>query len=462
MIKDMTKGNVLALILLFSVPILIGNVFQQMYQLADIFIVGRLLGENALAAVGASAPIYFMFLIIAFSFTGGLTAVTAQRFGAADEEGVRQSVTHSIRASVVLSLLLMAVLLFFLHPVMRVLNVPKIIYGDSYNFIFILGMFMFLMVGFNLLSGFIRALGDSQTPLYFLIFSSLLNIIFNFVLIKYCGLGVIGSAIGTVLAIMISDLCCLWYIWKNYPILRLKKEDWKYNAAFMREHLNIAIPMSIQFSILSLSIMVIQAVCNSFGAQIIVGFTIALRIEQLATQPLLALGLAIATFAAQNYGAGKLTRIRQAVKQTCVVSFVISVMASAVMFFFGRNLVGSFLDTPDSFAVGVGTAYLEISMMFYCFLGMIFIFKNTLQSMGKPFYPVLSGFIELGIRSFAAIILAQKIGYEGIYYASPLAWAGGASCVFIGYYLNVYYKKGAIIQEYKQLSQRRRSNQVCS
>lgn len=456
MIKDMTKGSALRLILLFSLPILIGNVFQQMYQLADILIVGRLLGENALAAVGASAPVYFMFLIIAFSFTGGLTAITAQRFGAGDYDGVRRSVTHSIIASIVLSLFLMGILLFFLHPVMQILNVPNSIYEDSYNFIFILGMGMFLTVGFNLLSGFIRALGDSKTPLYFLIFSSLLNIIFNFILIKYFGFGVIGSAVGTVSAITVSVFCCLWYIWRNYPILRLKKEDWHYNAAFMREHLNIAIPMSIQFSILSVSIMVIQAVCNSFGEQIIVGFTIALRIEQLATQPLLALGLAMATFAAQNYGAGKLTRIRQAVKKTCLVSFAFSLAASIFMFFYGRDLVGSFLETPDSFAVTVGVNYLEISMLFYCFLGMIFIFKNSLQSMGKPFYPVLSGFIELAIRSFAAIILAQKIGYEGIYYASPLAWFGGATCVFIGYYLNVYYKKNAIITECKELSHRRR------
>ena len=442
MIKDMTKGAVLPLILLFSLPILIGNVFQQFYQLADIFIVGRLLGNNALAAVGASAPIYFMFLIIAFSFTGGLTAVTAQRFGAHDEAGVRSSVTHSIRASIVLSLILMSSLLFFLHPVMHILNVPDSIYEDSYNFIFILGMGMFLTIGYNLLSGFIRALGDSRTPLYFLIFSSLLNIAFNFVLIKYCGFGVIGSAVGTVLAITVAVICCFIYMWKNYPILRLKKEDWKYNKAFMLEHLNIAIPMSIQFSVLSLSIMVIQAVCNSFGENIIVGFTIALRIEQLATQPLLALGLAIATFVAQNYGAGELMRIRQGVRKTAVVSLTISLAASLFMFVYGKKLVGSFLNSPNETAVNVGVEYLEVSMMFYFFLGMIFIFKNTLQSMSKPFYPVLSGFIELGIRSFAAIILAQSLGYAGIYWASPLAWVGGATCMFVGYYINVYKKKG--------------------
>lgn len=165
---------------------------------------------------------------------------------------------------------------------------------------------------------------------------------FNLVLIKFCRLGVIGSAVGTVIAISISVVCCIIYIKRNYPILRLKKEDWAYNPAFMREHLNIAIPMSIQFSILALSIMVIQAVCNSFGEKIIVGFTIALRIEQLATQPLMAIGLAMATFAAQNYGAGKLSRIREAVKKACLTSFVISLLMSTVMFFFGTHIIGSF------------------------------------------------------------------------------------------------------------------------
>ncbi len=438
MIKDLTSGNSLKLILLFSIPILIGNVFQQMYQLADIFIVGRLLGENALAAVGASAPIYFTFLILAFSFTGGLTAITAQRFGAGDYDGVRRSITHSIRASLTLSVILTLLLVITLKRLMHILHVPTAIYEDSYNFIMILGLAMVLIVAFNLLSGFIRALGDSKTPLYFLIFSSVLNIIFNLLLIKYVGLGVIGSAVGTVIAITISVICCVIYIKRNYPILRLRKEDWIYDSTFMREHLNIAIPMSIQFSILAFSIMVMQAVCNSFGEKIIVGFTIALRIEQLATQPLMAIGLAMATFVAQNYGAGKLPRIRDAVRKTCLTSLILSIIMSAVMFFFGSHIIGSFLEHPDPFVVQIGVSYLSVSIMFYFFLGMIFIFKNTLQSMGKPLYPVISGVVELGIRFFAAVWLASKIGYPGIYYASPLAWVGGALVVIIGYYNYVY------------------------
>jgi Na+-driven multidrug efflux pump len=210
--------------------------------------------------------------------------------------------------------------------------------------------------------------------------------------------------------------------------------------------------MSIQFSILSLGIMVLQAVSNSFGENIIVGLTISLRVEQLATQPLMAIGLAMATFAAQNYGAGLISRIRGGVRQTALVSFLLSLSMSGIIFLFGRNLVGSFLNDPNPLAVTVGVEYLNISMVFYFFLGMIFIFKNTLQSMGKPLYPVLSGFVELGIRSFVAIYLTQKIGYTGIYYASPLAWIGGASVVFTGYYLNVYRKSPkAVKKEYRKI-----------
>lgn len=438
MIKDMTKGNALRLILLFSLPILIGNVFQQMYQLADIFIVGRLLGENALAAVGASAPIYFMFLIIAFSFTGGLTAVTAQRFGAGDYDGVRRSVTHSLRASLVLSVFLTTVLLLSLRRLLHILNVPESIFEDSYRFIMILGGAMVLIVAFNLLSGFIRALGDSVTPLFFLIFSTVLNILFNYILIRYAGLGVTGSALGTLIAIAISVVCCGVYIWRNFPILRLKREDWAYDAVFMREHLHIAVPMSVQFSVLALGMMVIQAVSNSFGEKVIVGLTIALRVEQLATQPLMAIGLAMATFVAQNFGAGNFGRIRHAVRRTVLTSFLISIAMSIIVFVFGRQIVGVFLENPDPQAVRVGMSYLNVSIMFYFFLGMIFIFKNTLQSISKPLYPLVSGFTELGIRSFAAIYLAARLGYEGIYYASPLAWFGGALVMFTGYYFNVY------------------------
>ncbi len=452
MIQDMTKGSPLKLIILFSLPILIGNIFQQLYQLADIFIVGRLLGENALAAVGASAPIFFTFIIISISFTSGLTAITAQRFGAKDYEGVRRSVTHSIRASLVLGIIITAILISILSPMLKILNIPQTIYNDAYNFIFILGLALTLIVFSNLLFGFIRALGDSRTPLYFLVFTTIINIVFNYILINNFHLGVKGSALGTVISIALSVLGCILYIRKNYPILHVKKQDWMYNKDFMYEHLKIAIPMSIQFTILSLSMMIIQAICNSFGEKIIVGFTIALRIEQLAIQPLLAIGIAIATYVAQNYGAGKISRIREGIRKSILVSILINVILSLSIFFFGKTIISLFLENKNNFIINIGTSYLNISIMFYFFLGSIFIFRNALQSMGKPLYPLISVTADLIVRSLAAIILSKSMGYQGIYYTGPLAWITGSIIVFIGYYINVYNKnEKEIKKEYRMI-----------
>ena len=441
MVQNMTSGSPAKLILIFALPLLIGNLFQQLYNISDILIVGRLLGVKALAAVGATAPIYFVFLLISFGFTGGLTVITAQRFGAGDYNGVRKSITHSFMASSFLSISIMIFLALFLHPLLRIMNIPQEIMEDAFNFMAVLTGGLVMIVFYNLLAGFVRALGDSKTPLYFLIFSTLLNILFNFTLIYYFHLGVIGSAIGTVSAISVAVILCLIYIYKKFPLMRITKKDWIFDAAFMKMHLHIAIPMAIQFSILSLSMMVIQSVCNSFGPDVIAAFTAALRIEQLATQPLVALGIAMATYAAQNWGAGKITRIRKGVRFAGLVSLTISIFMSLLVRYVGSDMIAVFLKDESSFIITTGKAYLSISTMFYFFLGMIFIFRNTLQGMGKSIIPLIAGFIELAMRSFAAIFLAHAIGYKGIFYASPIAWVGASLVVMIGYVIVIYNLK---------------------
>lgn len=448
MVQNMTAGSPAKLILMFALPLLIGNLFQQLYQISDILIVGRLIGIEALAAVGATAPIYFVFLLIAFGFTGGLTVVTAQRFGAGDYKGVRTSITHSLIAAGILSGLITVFLILFLRPLLKIMNVPAEIMEDAYKFMSVLTGGLILIVFFNLLSGFIRALGDSKTPLYFLVFSTLLNIAFNFTLIYHFKLGVVGSAIGSVCAIFISVILCLVYMYKKFPIMRLKAEDWKYSHAFMRVHLNIAVPMAIQFSVLSLSMMIIQSVCNSFGPDVIAAFTAALRIEQLATQPLVALGIAMATYSAQNWGAGKVTRIRKGVRIAGLTSLAISIFMSLAVRYIGRDMISVFIKDGNQFIIDTGKFYLSISTLFYFFLGMIFIFRNTLQGMGKSLIPLIAGFTELGMRSFAAIYLAHIMGYKGIFYASPIAWFGASMVVMIGYVVTIYKLKGKKSKNY--------------
>lgn len=433
MIQNMTTGSPAKLILTFSLPLLIGNLFQQMYNISDILIVGRLLGVNALAAIGASAPIYFIFLLIVFGFTGGLTVITAQKFGAGDFNGMRKSITHCIRANIALSILMSIFLGIFLHPLLKLLNVPSEIMDDAYNFMIILTAGLVLLGFYNLLAGFIRALGDSKTPLYFLMFSTVLNIALNITFIYGLGMGVAGSALGTVTAIGLAVVLCLGYIHKKFPIMHLKKADWIYDSQFMKQHLIIAIPMALQFSILSVGMMIIQSICNSFGPEVITGFTAALRIEQLAMQPLLALGISMATYVAQNWGAGKISRIRRGVTIATLSALSFSIIISLAVRFIGRDMIAVFLKDENAYIVEIGRAYLSISTLFYFFLGMIFVFRNTLQGMGKSLIPLLGGFIELIMRSFAAVYLAKTMGYKGIFYASPIAWLGAALVLMVGY-----------------------------
>lgn len=437
MIKDMTAGNPTRLILTFAFPLLLGNIFQQLYNISDIVIVGRLLGVNALAAAGASAPIVNTLLLITLGFTAGLCVITAQRFGAKDVAGVRKSVAHSIVASVVMSFLITAVLTVYLRRILVAMNVPDEIMMDTYNFMLIQSVGLVLIVLYNLLAGFIRALGDSKTPLYFLIFSSVMNVLLNLFLIYVLKMGIIGSALGTMAAVIISVVCCLFYIRRHFPILHLRRSDWMLDWPFMKQHLAVAVPMALQFSVIAVGLLIIQAVCNSFGANTIAAFTSALRIEQLATQPMVALGLALATYSAQNYGAGMIGRIRRGVRNSSAISLCFSLFIALAVRFIGENMIGIFIENPAEEIITIGHSYLNITTMFYFFLGQIFIYRNTLQGMGNTVMPMLACIVELVMRSFAAVFLAREMGYLGLCYASPIAWIGASAVVAGGYFLTV-------------------------
>ncbi len=462
MINDLTVGHPLKLIVQFALPLLLGNLFMQLYQVSDMMIVGHLISVNALAAIGASTPIYMVFLMIAFGFTGGLTVITAQRFGAHDEDGVRKSVFHCLLASLILSAILTTVLLVFLTPILKLMNMPAEIFDLAYDFMYVIAWSTSLIILYNLLSGFIRALGDSKTPLYFLIFSSLINIVLNFIFINHFKLGVVGSALGT----LVSNLCaCYAYMWKKFPLLRLKKEYMHYDSQIMKEHLKLAFPMALQFSILSVSIMIVQSVCNSFGADVIAAFAAAFRIEQFVVQPMLAIGLAMATFTAQNWGANLLSRIRRGVRYAFMITTSI-IIGFLAMRQFGQDMIAWFIDTGDNsgnndtaLILEIGKQYLVISTMFYVFFGAIFVFRNTIQGMGKPIIPLFSSLTELLTRAYAAIYLAKVIGYKGIMYASPISWAAAGTLVIIGYNYYVHiFKSQTFRWKIGEVKQRLREN----
>lgn len=454
MIKDLTKGPAIKLILLFSIPLLIGNVFQQLYNLADIVIVGRLLGVKALASVGAVAPLFFLIMFAIAGMTNGFAVITGQKFGAGDVCGVRRSVAVSTILSTVFTVFFSILFIVLMKPILFMMNVPEEIFTDAYWYIQICVGGLLTANYYNLLASILRALGDSKTPLYFLIVASVLNVLLALLFIMKFNMGVPGSAIAVVISQAFSVILCLLYIKKRFPILHLAKNDWlfkkenrKEDMDFILEHLNVGLPMALQFSVLGISILIIQSVCNTFGADVIAAFTAALRIEQIATLPMISFGVAVSAFVAQNFGAGNINRIRYGVLKTSMINLILSLLMAVVMRYWGTDIVGIFIGSDKTSVIKIAHDYLLISTIFYFFLAQIFIFRNALQGMGRPLIPLISSFTELMIRAFAAVYLAVKFNYFGIFYAGPIAWVTAAVVVFIGYSINI--KKLIFAEKFK-------------
>lgn len=444
MIKNLTRGEPLKLILLFSVPLLIGNIFQQLYNLADIVIVGRTLGMEALAAVGAVSPLFFLIMFAVVGMNNGFAVITGQRFGAKDDEGVKRSVVISTILSTIFTVVFSIVCGLLMKHILFLMNVPPEIFHNAYWYIQICVIGLITVNFYNLLASIVRALGDSKTPLYFLIFASVLNVFLALLFILKFRWGVPGSAVAVVLSQGVSVLLCVFYIKKHFPILHLTKKDWTFKWQerhadwyFAREHLRVGVPMALQFSVLGIGILIIQSVCNTFGSNVIAAFTAALRIEQIATLPMISFGVALAAFVAQNFGARNFSRIRQGVVRSSMINIVLSMFMAFIMHYWGGSIVELFIGIENPDVIKIAHDYLWISTLFYFFLGQIFIFRNALQGMGRPLIPLTSSFAELMVRSFAAVYLAVQFGYFGIFYAGPIAWVTASIIVSVGYFINI-------------------------
>lgn len=457
MINDLTKGAPLKLMLLFSIPLLIGNIFQQFYNIADIIIVGRTLGMTALASVGAVSPLFFLIMFIIVGMTNGFAVITGQRFGAKDYEGVRRSVTMSTILSTVFTITFTIICAAAMHHILFLMNVPQEIYKDAYYYIQIVVIGLIVANFYNLLASIIRALGDSMTPLYCLIIASVLNIFLALLFILEFHMGVPGSAFALVISQAFSALLCVWYVKKHFPILHLKKKDWiidwKKEFNFALAHLKVGIPTALQFGILGLSLLIIQSVCNTFGPDVIAAFTAALRIEQMATLPMISFGVALAAYVAQNFGAGNFSRIRFGVKKASLINVILSIVMAFIMHFWGGHLVRIFVGYQNEDIVKIAHDYLFRSSLFYFFLAQIFIYRNALQGLGRAVIPMLAAVGELLMRSFAAIYLAAKIGYFGVFYAGPIAWVAASIVLAAGYYSTI---KQFILKTQQKLRKNRR------
>jgi putative MATE family efflux protein len=423
MTKNLTVGNPALLIVSFAVPLLIGNLFQQLYNVADTFIVGRTIGLEALAAVGCTGSINFLILGFMMGFTQGASIITSQRFGAGNGNGIRKSFASSAVLGLGVSAALMAVSISSARPLLMLLRTPPEILEAAYSYIMVIYWGIPASLLFNLCSNMMRAVGDSFTPLVFLVIACVINIILDYVFILGFHTGVEGAAYATVIAQLLSGILCILMIIKKLPVLRLTKEDWKLDIQEILEHLRIALPMGFQMSIIAIGVVTVTFALNGLGTIAVAAYTTSQKIDMVATMPLGSFGVAMTTYTAQNYGARKIERIRKGVIQCAFMSCSFSIAMGILYFFAGHHFAALFLGTEEA-AISLSHTYLKINGCFYLMLACLFIFRQTLQGLGNSLIPTVAGIIELIMRTFAAIILSQYFGFTGLCFASPMAFIG--------------------------------------
>ena len=422
MTKDMTKGSPWRLIFFFTVPVLLGNIFQQLYSMVDTIIVGRFVSVQALAAVGATGSISFLVIGFATGITSGFGIVIAQKFGAGDEKAVRRSVGVSIVLCIIITIILTILSLSTSRFVLELMNTPDDIINDAVIYINIIYAGIFATIYYNMVASILRALGDSKTPLYFLILSSILNVVLDLVLIINFHMGVAGAGIATVFSQFVSAVLCTIYTIKRYSILKLKKSDFRVNKTWAWAHLRVGLPMALQFSVTAVGVMVLQSALNVFGSEVIASFTAASKVETLVTQTMNSLGTTMATFCGQNLGAGKWRRIKKGMQVGMIFSAGCVLIAALINFTLGTAATRLFMTDPSDEIIGYARTYLYITTLFYPFLAAIYLFRNSLQGMGDAMIPMIGGVAELISRLGVAVILPIFIGYIGVCLASPAAW----------------------------------------
>ena len=431
--KDMTKGRPLPVILKFMLPLIIGNIFQQLYNMADTIIVGRYVGADALAAVGSTGTI--MFLTVGFSqgITAGFSVLTAQRFGAKDTEGVKISVANGILLSLIFTVLISSLSLLGMRPLLKLMNTPDNIFQDAYTYIMIICGGIFAQVLYNILASILRALGNSKVPLYFLILSAMLNIVLDLVFIIVFKLGAPGAAWATIISQGVSGVLCLIYIWKFVPELRMKKEDWYFRRNLAAKQIGVGIPMGLQYSITAIGTMMVQSALNMLGSYAVAAFTAGSKIEQIFTQAYVAQGTASATYNAQNIGAGKLERVREGFRASHFIGIVYSVVVGSFLFFAGKYFAYLFISDNIEEVLPMVAIYVKCVALFFIPLYFVNVLRNGIQGMGYGLLPMMAGVAELAGRGITATIAAGKSSYIGTCLASPVAWIFASVLLWVMY-----------------------------
>lgn len=424
--KDLTQGNVAKLLLFFAFPTLLSNVFQQFYNLADTAIAGHILGDNALVAIGASSTVNSLVLSFAWGLNGGFGIIIAQCFGAKDFKKLKKSVAISLSINVLFSLIVCIFGIFMSRPMLQALNTPAARLNEANSYISVILVFIIVPMLYNLEAVILRSLGDSKTPLYFLIFSSVLNIILDYVLIKFTQMGVKGAAVATVLAQLLSVILCFVVILKNFKIIRLKKNDFHFSASLFKNMMSAGMAMAVMNSIFSIGSIIMQGSINALGEDIIAAHLGSRKVAEMFMQPLVTIGTACSTFVGQNYGALKIGRIKASIKYSTIYSLIWSVFTFFILWFFGGQIARLVTGSASQAVFDNTQMYLRINAPFYFVLGLLFTLRFSIQSVDRKMPPIISSSMELASKIAAAYLFIPLWGYLGACIAEPLSWTLGA------------------------------------
>ena len=432
---DMKKGKPMPVIMRFTVPLMIGNMFQQLYNMADTIIVGRYVGADALAAVGSTGTI--MFLITGFSqgITSGFSIRVSQRYGARDDQAVRHSVGNGIVLSVLISLLLTFLCLVSMHPLLTLMNTPENIFAAAYTYITAISIGIAANIFYNLFSSYLRAVGNSQVPLFFLVFSACLNIVLDLLFIVRFRMGVAGAAWATNLAQAISAVLCGLYIWLRVPDLKPSLRQFRPSRAVTYQQLAAGIPMAFQFAITASGTMIMQSAIYLFGSEAVAAFTASGKLMNLLTQGMVAMGQTMATYGGQNYGCGNVKRIKSGVRAALIADSIYSVSMAVLIFLLLRPCLGLFFsgDVDISAMLPWAKTYCYLCIVFYVPLCTIYIFRNIMQGCGYSFLPMMGGVAELIARLVVSVTAMKFLSYPLACAADPAAWVAAAVVTGVSY-----------------------------
>lgn len=430
---DMTAGKPMKMILDFTIPVFIGGVFQQFYNMMDAIIVGKFVGTKGLAAVGATGTIIFLIIGCLMGLTAGFAVITAQKFGAGKMREMRQTVGNAAILSVIMSIIMTAVSMIGMRKLLLLMNTPEDIFHDAYVYIMIICGGIFAQVLYNLIASILRALGNSKTPLYFLIISALLNVVLDLLFIIVFHMGVAGAAWATVISQGVSGVLCILYIIKAVPELHLKRDDWRLRGNISKNQIGMGIPMGLQYSITAIGTMMVQSALNILGSYPVAAFTAGSKIESIFSQAFVAIGTTMATYNAQNIGAGKLERVRQGFRCAHVIGIVYAIITGLIMIFWGKYFAYLFISDNAAEVVPMVDIYVKCAGVFFVPLHFVNCLRNGIQGMGYGLLPMMAGVAELTGRGITAVIAADHKSYFGACMASPIAWVVAGILLIVMY-----------------------------